>query len=116
MLEERAGIEDRYMVYAHGTTREAYCSVCREPHDWREVRKALDKGEVIYCNCEKRGPLKPAAVFFGESMPKSFKEAATREALAKVDLVLIIGTTLKVRPFADVPKLISKEAPVVLIN
>ena len=87
MLEERAGIEDRYMVYAHGTTREAYCSVCREPHDWREVRKALDKGEVIYCNCEKRGPLKPAAVFFGESMPKSFKEAATREALAKVGVL-----------------------------
>ena len=85
MLEEVAGIKDEYMCYAHGTTREAYCSVCKARDNWKEVRKALDEGNVRYCDrCKhqgKRSPVKPAAVFFGESMPQSFRESATKEAL-----------------------------------
>ena len=85
MLEEVAGIKDEYMCYAHGTTREAYCSVCKSRDNWKEVRKALDEGNVRYCDrCKhqgKRSPVKPAAVFFGESMPQSFRESATKEAL-----------------------------------
>ena len=55
-------------------------------------------------------------VFFGEPMPADFKRAATESALASVDLLLILGTTLKVKPFGNVPFYVRKDAPRVLIN
>ena len=49
-------------------------------------------------------------------MPEVFKREATKEALQNVDLVLILGTTLKVKPFGNVPLLVPKFTPMVLIN
>ena len=84
------------------------------------MNKALDAGIVRYCDrCKHQGkqsPVKPAVVFFGEAMPTDFKKAAKKDALLPVDLLLILGTTLKVKPFGNIPLLIPKTSPQVLIN
>ena len=49
-------------------------------------------------------------------MPTDFKKAAQESALTSVDLLLIFGTTLKVKPFGNVPFYIPKDASRVLIN
>lgn len=63
-----------------------------------------------------KGPIKPSVVFFNESLPDDFKQSATSKSLAQVDLLLIMGTTLKVSPFNSIPFNVRKEVPQVLIN
>ncbi len=49
-------------------------------------------------------------------MPEDFKRESTNTALANVDLLLIIGTTLKVKPFGFMPHSVPADIPQVLIN
>ena len=80
MLEEKAGIDEKFIIYAHGSTKSASCSVCGAIDSGVEVNKALDSGVVRYCyKCslrDKKSPVKPNVVFFGEKMPTDFKKAA----------------------------------------
>jgi NAD-dependent histone deacetylase SIR2 len=55
--------------------------------------------------------VKPNVVFFGEKMPEDFKRESTSLALANVDLLLIIGTTLKVKPFGYLPYSVKEGIP-----
>lgn len=64
--------------------------------------------------CECTGLIKPDITFFGEALPKEFFTAP--ELMAKADLVFIIGTSLKVFPFAFLAQVIPKNIPLVLIN
>ena len=69
------------VVWAHGSTLEAHCSVCYTNDCPIETNRALDNGIVRYCNsCElqnKKSPVKPNVVFFGEKMPERFKREST---------------------------------------
>jgi NAD-dependent deacetylase len=47
--------------------------------------------------------LKPAITFFGESLPMEALREATEEA-QKVDLILVLGTSLTVNPAASIPQ------------
>ena len=103
------------VVWAHGSTTKAHCSVCYAPDCPIETNKALDVGVVRYCDhCRqqsKQSPIKPNVVFFGEKMPEDFKQESTNTALANVDLLLIIGTTLKVKPFGFLPFSVPPDIP-----
>ena len=55
-------------------------------------------------------------VFFNESLQKEFYDAAKRQALTSVDLLLIFGTTLKVKPFSLITRQVPHGCPQVLIN
>ena len=56
MLENKAGIDDKYMVYAHGHLNSAACSVCKAVDSAAEVNRALDAGTVRYCfKCKLQG-------------------------------------------------------------
>ena len=76
----------------------------------------FEAGEVLWCEkCstagEKKGPIKPNVVFFNEGLPAAFHREAQRQALAKVDLLLIMGSTLRVRPFSLLPDRVPQETP-----
>jgi len=83
--------------------------------------RALSEGKVKYCeHCAAKGvsdsPIKPAVVFFGEKMPQQFYDACEREKINKIDLLIIVGTTLKVKPFGNVEKMVKPGTPKVLLN
>jgi len=103
------------VVWAHGSTIQAHCSVCYASMCPKETNRALDIGIVKYCHvCSEKGlqsPVKPDVVFFGEKMPEVYKKESTTEALANVDLLLIIGTTLKVKPFGWLPYSVPEGIP-----
>ena len=63
-------------------------------------------------DCE--GLIKPDIVFFGEQLPDAFSDAPA--LMGKADLVIVIGTSLKVMPFAYLAQLIPKDAPSILMN
>jgi NAD-dependent SIR2 family protein deacetylase len=71
----------------------------------------------LKCNnpsCEN-GLVKPDIVFFGESLPKEFFNKL-EDDFEKCDLLIVMGTSLKVQPFASLTGLVSKDCPRLLIN
>uniref|UniRef100_A0A8U7N2B2 NAD-dependent protein deacetylase sirtuin-2 n=1 Tax=Corvus moneduloides TaxID=1196302 RepID=A0A8U7N2B2_CORMO len=66
--------------------------------------------------CEKcQGLVKPDIVFFGENLPSRFF-ALLESDFKKVDLLLIMGTSLQVQPFASLISRVPTNTPRLLIN
>jgi len=59
--------------------------------------------------------MKPDIVFFGQDLPEVFYENLPRDA-ETCDLVIVIGSSLKVSPVARIPDMIPPEVPQILIN
>jgi len=59
--------------------------------------------------------MKPDIVFFGEGLSDDFHHAITRDK-SSCDLLIVIGSSLKVRPVALIPSSLPPEVPQILIN
>jgi NAD-dependent SIR2 family protein deacetylase len=59
--------------------------------------------------------VKPDIVFFGEGLPPKFR-ACARQDFAQCDLLIVIGTSLKVNPFAALTSYVADDVPRVLVN
>ena len=73
----------------------------------------VERGEVPRCTA-CGGLVKPDIVFFGEGLPMEFSRNS--HAMTEADLVLVIGTSLTVYPFAALPGLVRPKTPRVLFN
>lgn len=62
-----------------------------------------------------RGIMKPDIVFFGESLPEEFHDTSDSDK-TQCDLLIVIGSSLKVRPVALIPSALSPSVPQILIN
>ncbi|KAL2181121.1 DHS-like NAD/FAD-binding domain-containing protein [Thermothelomyces heterothallicus CBS 202.75] len=128
-LERAAGVPADRIVEAHGSFATQRCIDCRHPFPDAEMRAFVEKGEVPRCErvvaaagaggaggkAERCGGLvKPDIVFFGESLPKAFFERSG--AVQEADLVLVMGTSLQVHPFAGLPNMVEQGVPRVLFN
>lgn len=112
-LERRAGVPDDLIVEAHGSFATQRCVECREPYPDDKMLEHVRAGEVP--RCERCGGLvKPDIVFFGEQLPDVFR--ARQHYPTQADMVLILGTSLTVHPFASLPETVREEAPRVLFN
>jgi len=96
--------------------------VCKhrvEP-DW--IRAKVEKGEVARCPRSKcksgkkgeSGLVKPDIVFFGESLPTRFFRCIPD--LKTADLLIVMGTSLQVQPFASLIDAVPATCPRVLLN
>jgi NAD+-dependent protein deacetylase SIR2 len=134
-LESRAGVPRDLIVEAHGSFATQRCIECGKPYPDDEMKGKVERGEVPRCgdfakarNVEDEqdgageknrregcgGLVKPDIVFFGESLPPLFRERAPM--LHRADILLIIGTSLSVHPFAGLPQLVQDHCPRVLFN
>jgi NAD-dependent deacetylase sirtuin 2 len=59
--------------------------------------------------------VKPDITFFGEALPARFSDL-WRDDVAQADLLLVMGTSLRVAPFASLPAAVAPLVPRVLIN
>lgn len=72
-------------------------------------------GEVPYClKTECDGAVKPDVVFFGQLLPDEFEER--EKMVAEADLLIVMGTSLKVAPCSRLPRLLKHDVPRILIN
>ncbi|KAJ1770652.1 NAD-dependent histone deacetylase sir2 [Coemansia sp. RSA 1843] len=62
-----------------------------------------------------RGIMKPDITFFGEKLPDQFDEALTVDR-EKVDLLLVMGSSLKVAPVSDIMGNLPHTVPQIVIN
>lgn len=117
-LEALAGVGRERIVAAHGNFDAAH--LAGRPAaavDVEELRCAVLEGEgAIRALNERHGGLaKPAITFFGEPLPERFGELVP-EDFAQCDLLIVMGTSLKVRPFALLPEFPNRGTPRLLIN
>ncbi|XP_028999510.1 NAD-dependent protein deacetylase sirtuin-3, mitochondrial isoform X3 [Betta splendens] len=112
-LERLAGIPPEMLVEAHGTFAAATCTVCLRKYDSEDLRPDIMSGTVPKCPTCK-GVVKPDIVFFGEELPQHFFKYLKDFPLA--DLLVIMGTSLEVEPFASLAGAVRGSVPRLLIN
>lgn len=112
-LERKAGVPGDLIVEAHGSFATQRCIECKEPFPGDEMLDHVKAGKVPRC-AKCGGLVKPDIVFFGEQLPDVFR--SRQHYPTQADLVLILGTSLTVHPFASLPETVSEEVPRVLFN
>uniref|UniRef100_A0A1A8EKQ6 protein acetyllysine N-acetyltransferase n=1 Tax=Nothobranchius korthausae TaxID=1143690 RepID=A0A1A8EKQ6_9TELE len=115
-LEQVAGVQR--IIQCHGSFATASCLVCKQKVDCEAIREDVFNQVVPRCLRCPDIPLaimKPDIVFFGENLPEMFHRAMKQDK-DEVDLLIVIGSSLKVRPVALIPNSIPHEVPQVLIN
>jgi|EP01047_Picozoa_sp_COSAG01_P025533 NAD-dependent deacetylase len=96
-LHQRAGSE--WVLELHGT-------IATHRHAWTGA--AIDIGDPQRCNpSQPPAPFaRPDVTLFGESMPPAWWEAeALVSELGAADVLLVVGTSLKVAPAATLPEI-----------
>ena len=116
-LERMAGLDPFKVVAAHGNFDTATCIDTGEKVDTEEVKESILLGEKGWkeMNDKYGGLVKPDIVFFGEKLPERFIQYAN-EDFTKCDLLIVMGTSLKVQPFASLIDHVNKNIPRLLIN
>lgn len=62
------------------------------------------------------GIMKPDITFFGEDLPDEFGRRLVHHDRERADLVIVIGTSLKVAPVAEVPGVLPRTVPQIYIS
>ncbi|XP_053672053.1 NAD-dependent protein deacetylase sirtuin-2-like [Anopheles nili] len=112
-LERIAGISEEKIVEAHGTFYTNHCLQCKTAYSLEFVKEKIFADEVPKCPCG--GVIKPDIVFFGEGLPERFHMLPHRD-FAECDLLIIMGTSLTVQPFASLVEYVNDDCVRLLIN
>ncbi|GMF17994.1 unnamed protein product [Phytophthora fragariaefolia] len=113
-LEEAAGVTRS--IPCHGSFAYSSCMRCRKRVPTNTLMPVIQAGIIPSCsepNC--RGVLKPEITFFGEILDDKVSTTITKDRL-KADLLLVMGTSLKVAPVMEIPGYLPAHIPQVVIN
>lgn len=113
-LERVAGVPEEKLVEAHGTFYTGHCLDCRAEYTLEWMKERIFKDEIPICE-KCPGVVKPDIVFFGENLPDKFYYLMEKD-FDKCDLLIILGSSLIVNPFASLVDLPSSNIPRLLIN
>lgn len=115
-LERLASLSEDRLLEAHGHFRSAHCVGCKYEVDINEVNKYIDEKKPY--KCPKCGDfVKPDIVFYGENLPTRFFTLSEKDfENNNCKLLITIGTSLKVYPFAALASYASKNIPRFLLN
>lgn len=116
-LEQVAGINN--VIQCHGSFAKATCMVCHHKCSSDDIKEEIMNQVIPMCpKCEPQTPMsvmKPDIVFFGESLPEEFHHQMSVDK-DECDLLIVIGSSLKVRPVALIPNSLPAHVPQILIN
>ncbi|XP_040894306.1 NAD-dependent protein deacetylase sirtuin-3 [Toxotes jaculatrix] len=112
-LEKLCGIPDDKLVEAHGTFATASCHLCYTSYPAEEAKRAIMNDSVPICTfCA--ATVKPDVVFFGEDLPQKY--FLHTKDFPKADLLIIMGTSLQIEPFASLVNTVRSTVPRLLLN
>ncbi|CRL06221.1 CLUMA_CG018942, isoform A [Clunio marinus] len=141
-LERVAGISR--LIECHGSFATASCTRCKFKINGDAIREDILQQRIPICflcnpnhgsqtispqlnedtsttdrdhlkNLVEMGIFKPDIVFFGEELPDDFHDSIDTDR-NKCDLLIVIGSSLKVKPVAMIPNLVPPNVPQILIN
>lgn len=114
-LEREVGVSDGKIVAVHGSWGSQRCVKCKVAFADEKMKEAVQTGEVPYCEVEGcGGVVKPDIVMFGESLNVEYEDLERKAG--EGDMMIVMGTSLKVYPCAMLPRLVEKGVPRVLVN
>ena len=130
-LEGVVGIDPEKLIQCHGSFAYALCVTCGYRVPGEEIYPQIRNKEIPYCRkCNSRrlklqdrdevmpesfGVMKPEITFFGEPLPRRYHEYVKRDR-QECDLLICIGTSLKVAPVSEILIDVDDKIPQVLIN
>eukprot|EP01012_Entosiphon_sulcatum_P021493 TRINITY_DN2630_c0_g1_i1.p1 TRINITY_DN2630_c0_g1~~TRINITY_DN2630_c0_g1_i1.p1 ORF type:complete len:588 (-),score=126.87 TRINITY_DN2630_c0_g1_i1:60-1784(-) len=114
-LERHAGIETEFLVEAHGSFHSASCTSTHKPVDPKKTIEAIINGNIPRSPYKDGALVKPDIIFFGENLPPRFFQLAKKD-FPQCDLLLVMGTSLQVQPFASMVHEVGSKCPRVLFN
>lgn len=114
-LEAAAGVTK--CVSCHGSFAFSRCMRCDTRVPTSSLQSAIHVGLIPTCGEQgcRGGVLKPEITFFGELLSDDVSAKITQDRL-RADLLLVIGTSLKVSPVADIPGFLPQHIPQIVIN
>uniref|UniRef100_A0A1B6JNI0 NAD-dependent protein deacetylase n=1 Tax=Homalodisca liturata TaxID=320908 RepID=A0A1B6JNI0_9HEMI len=113
-LERVAGLPGDKIIEAHGTFFTSHCLECQKEYsvDWMKEKIFQDSVPTcVLCN----GVVKPDIVFFGECLPQEYYTKSVSD-FPKADLLIVMGSSLAVQPFASLIDNVGNHCPRLLIN
>ncbi|XP_076454319.1 NAD-dependent protein deacetylase sirtuin-2-like [Babylonia areolata] len=115
-LERVAGLPTDKLVEAHGTFHTAHCLQCGARYTLPWMKEKIFADEIPMCSEEDcTGVVKPDIVFFGEALPGRFSQCAMKD-LKQCDLLIVMGTSLVVQPFASLVSRVPPSTPRLYVN
>ncbi|XP_010888638.1 SIRT1 domain-containing protein isoform X2 [Esox lucius] len=112
-LEKISGIPDDKLVEAHGSFATASCHLCYTPFPAQEAKSSIMSDKVPVCTfCQ--ATVKPDIVFFGEDLPEKY--FLHSKDFPKADLLIVMGTSLQIEPFASLVNTVRSTVPRLLLN
>ena len=120
-LHRRSGLDPTFLAELHGNTNMERCLKCGSKfmRDFRTrtAKKVHDHLTGRSCDNPKcRGPLVDSIINFNEDLPEDELENGFRHAKL-ADLCIVLGSSLRVYPAADIPgEMIERGSRVVIVN
>jgi NAD-dependent deacetylase len=114
-LHERAGASD--VVHLHGSLMHGRCSACHRPHGLAPTAATTEPvAELTPPRCTHCGGwVRPAVVWFGESLPADAWRLA-EQRIGQSDLLIIVGTSGVVQPAASLAQAAPDDGVILEIN
>lgn len=114
-LEVLAGVPTDKIIECHGNFRSAKCIQCKIPFPPLTAQDLIVKHRRVPICTFCGGYVKPDIVFFGEGLPQHMFSLLKGD-LMKVDMVIVMGTSLTVAPVSHIPSMAPTFAKRLLIN
>ncbi|WP_461214520.1 NAD-dependent protein deacylase [Lacticaseibacillus sp. GG6-2] len=105
-LDRQAGA--KHVVEFHGNLYRLYCQKCHQTFTFEQYRES----DV---HAEDGGVIRPDIVLYGEPIAPDVVEAAVA-AISSADLLVVVGTSLVVYPFAGLLRYAQPQATLVAVN
>jgi len=117
-LHERAGVSQEKIISLHGTEGRVSCVDCKKQFDREEFhQRILKDGDYVQKCPSCSGVIRPCTTLFGEPLVESVVNRSREILSEECDLLLVIGSSLVVRPANYFPSIcLDKKIPVVIIN
>ncbi|XP_014291547.1 NAD-dependent protein deacetylase sirtuin-2 [Halyomorpha halys] len=113
-LDRLAGISEDKLIEAHGTFYQSHCLGCKNKYGFEWLKRQIHRKRIPHCiHCNSL--VKPDIIFFGESLPHRFYQKMSTDFL-NCDLLIIMGSSLEVEPFASLALRPNKMCPRLIIN
>ena len=115
-LHQQSGMNQNQIIEIHGNAKRAACLDCYKINDIQSFHDSINKDLKLPVCSSCGGIVKVATISFGQPMKEEDMMKAS-DASKACDLMLVIGSSLKVMPAGKIPGLaITSGAKVVILN
>lgn len=106
------------VIEFHGSLDKAKCLKCSKIYDIDEIIQVekfnfLMEDIKYKYNCECGGLIKPNIVLYGEDV---YHYEKAKQIMSECDLIIVMGTSMVVNPFASLPSEAKADTPIIIIN